>query len=152
MKTVDLNGKPFHFIGIGGIGMSALAYIVAKRQIPVSGSDLRTSDITARLQELGVRIFNCQEAANLNWFATTEKSVYENNSSFPVTSPADQQSKTIASLSNSLNTNKTSNVLPQIIRSTAINESNAEYQAAIELDCPIFHRSDLLAAFNCQIS
>ena len=146
MKTVDLNGKPFHFIGIGGIGMSALAYIVAKRQIPVSGSDLRTSDITARLKALGVRIFNCQEAANLNWFTTTAQSVYENNSSLALTSPTERQSMTSAPVNNSLNGNKTINVLPQIIRSTAIDESNAEYQAAVALDCPIFHRSDLLAA------
>ena len=146
MKTVDLNGKPFHFIGIGGIGMSALAYIVAKRQIPVSGSDLRTSDITARLKSLGVRIFNCQEAANLNWFAATAKSVYDHNSSLTVDSPKEQESIKVASVNNSLNNHKTTNILPQIIRSTAIDESNAEYQAAVELDCPIFHRSDLLAA------
>jgi len=38
MKEIDLSGKPFHFIGIGGIGMSALAYILAKRDFPVSGS------------------------------------------------------------------------------------------------------------------
>ena len=143
MKTVDLNGKPFHFIGIGGIGMSALAYIVAKRQIPVSGSDLRTSDITTRLKALGVRIFNCQEAANLNWFTTTAQSVYDHNSSLAVNSQTERQSITIAPVNNSLNSNK---VLPQIIRSTAIDESNAEYQAAVALDCPIFHRSDLLAA------
>lgn len=146
MKTVDLNGKPFHFIGIGGIGMSALAYVVAKRQIPVSGSDLRTSDITARLKALGVRIFNCQEAANLNWFATTATSTAEHKSSVVTTSKPESQSITIARVSSSLNINETNNVLPQIIRSTAINQSNAEYQAALELDCPIFHRSDLLAA------
>lgn len=146
MKTVDLNGKPFHFIGIGGIGMSALAYVVAKRQIPVSGSDLRTSDITARLKALGVRIFNCQEAANLNWFTRTATSDAEPKSSVLTTSQAEPQSITIAPISSSLNINETIKVLPQIIRSTAINQSNAEYQAALELDCPIFHRSDLLAA------
>ncbi|WP_313654016.1 Mur ligase domain-containing protein, partial [Planktothrix agardhii] len=27
--SVDFSGRPFHFIGIGGIGMSALAYILA---------------------------------------------------------------------------------------------------------------------------
>ena len=146
MKTVDLNGKPFHFIGIGGIGMSALAYIVAKRQIPVSGSDLRTSDITARLKALGVHIFNSQEATNLNWFTPKTESVYENTPAHTITSETDRQYLTIAPVNNSLNTQKTLSVLPQVIRSTAIDESNAEYQAALELDCPIFHRSDLLAA------
>ena len=36
--------------------------------------------------------------------------------------------------------------LPQVICSTAIAQSNPEYQAAVKLGCPIFHRSDLLAA------
>ena len=48
---VDLSGRPFHFIGIGGIGMSALAYLLAKQGLPVSGSDLRLTHITQRLQE-----------------------------------------------------------------------------------------------------
>ena len=60
-KKVDFSGKPFHFIGIGGIGMSALAYILAKRQLPVSGSDLRRTHITERLQSVGAHIFNRQE-------------------------------------------------------------------------------------------
>ncbi len=66
METVDLNGKPFHFIGIGGIGMSALAYVLAQRNLPVSGSDLRSSHITQRLASVGARIFNCQIEDNLN--------------------------------------------------------------------------------------
>jgi len=36
--------------------------------------------------------------------------------------------------------------LPQVVCSTAIAETNAEYQAALALGCPIFHRSDVLAA------
>jgi UDP-N-acetylmuramate--alanine ligase len=66
--SVQFDGKPFHFIGIGGIGMSALAYILTKRNLPVSGSDLRLSHITRRLQEAGAHIFWQQEAANLNYF------------------------------------------------------------------------------------
>ncbi|MEO0688365.1 MAG: Mur ligase domain-containing protein, partial [Cyanobacteria bacterium J06649_11] len=31
VAKVDLKGRPLHFIGIGGIGMSALAQIVAQR-------------------------------------------------------------------------------------------------------------------------
>jgi len=36
--------------------------------------------------------------------------------------------------------------LPQVICSTAIHSGNTEYQRALDLGCPIFHRSDLLAA------
>jgi len=45
-----------HFIGIGGIGMSALARIVLARGQAVSGSDLAQSELTARLSALGARV------------------------------------------------------------------------------------------------
>lgn len=46
-----------HFIGIGGIGVSALArYYLAKRN-NISGSDLVSSEITDDLKKLGVKIF-----------------------------------------------------------------------------------------------
>ncbi|AFY36580.1 UDP-N-acetylmuramate--L-alanine ligase [[Leptolyngbya] sp. PCC 7376] len=66
MKTVDLSGKPFHFIGIGGIGMSALAYVLAQRNLPVSGSDRRSSHITERLAGAGANIFSQQVKENLH--------------------------------------------------------------------------------------
>lgn len=72
--SVDFSGKPFHFIGIGGIGMSALAYVLAKRQLPVYGSDLKSNHITQRLQKLGVHIFWEQEAKNLEVFTATSLS------------------------------------------------------------------------------
>ncbi|MCS7031945.1 MAG: UDP-N-acetylmuramate--L-alanine ligase [Gloeomargarita sp. SKYG116] len=55
-RPVDLSGRPFHFIGIGGIGMSALAYVLLKRGIPVSGSDVAPNGISDRLAQLGVRV------------------------------------------------------------------------------------------------
>ena len=77
MKTVDFGGLPFHFIGIGGIGMSALAYVLAKRQLPVSGSDVRPSHITERLQSVGVKVFNQQVASNLEIFQSINSPVRE---------------------------------------------------------------------------
>ncbi len=136
MVKVDLTGRPFHFIGIGGIGMSALAQIVAQRQLPVSGSDLDSSHITDRLEVLGVKIFYRQEARNLDFFAPKADQQRQ-----PV--PAGGKSATLPEievLSNRVNS------LPQIICSTAIAPTNLEYQAAVKLGCPIFHRSDLLAA------
>ena len=76
-KHVDLSGKPFHFIGIGGIGMSALAYILAKRKLPTYGSDIKSSHITRRLEAIGAHIFWHQEAKNLELFQQTiEKQNY----------------------------------------------------------------------------
>lgn len=71
-KSVNLNGQPFHFIGIGGIGMSALAHILATRKIPVSGSDLRSNRVTEQLQNLGATIFLSQEAKNLDQFKSSQ--------------------------------------------------------------------------------
>ncbi len=46
-----------HFIGIGGIGMSGIAEILLSLGFPVSGSDVRASPTTDRLQTLGATIF-----------------------------------------------------------------------------------------------
>ncbi len=46
-----------HFIGIGGIGMSGIAEILLTMGYPVSGSDLRRSAVTDRLESMGARIF-----------------------------------------------------------------------------------------------
>lgn len=42
-----------HFVGIGGIGMSGIAELLLNLHYKVSGSDLRESDLTRRLEELG---------------------------------------------------------------------------------------------------
>lgn len=46
----------FHFVGIGGIGMSAIARLLAAKGHRVSGSDIASSALTEELQKLGVRI------------------------------------------------------------------------------------------------
>jgi UDP-N-acetylmuramate--alanine ligase len=67
-NSIDFSGRPIHFIGIGGIGMSGLAYVLAKRGLPVSGSDLRSTNITRRLEAEGAHIFLQQDASNLDFF------------------------------------------------------------------------------------
>ena len=153
MKKVDLNGKPFHFIGIGGIGMSALAYIVAQRQLPVSGSDLRTSHITDRLAALGVKIFPRQEASNLEFYAATNSASSRSLSAMAIAKGETATNSVATQVKDSAaDLTITAQNLPQVICSTAINPSNPEYQAAIDLGCPIFHRSDLLAALIREYS
>jgi len=46
-----------HFIGIGGIGVSALAKYYLKKGNEVSGSDLVSSEITQALKKMGAKIF-----------------------------------------------------------------------------------------------
>ena len=51
------NIKSIHFVGIGGIGMSGIAYVLLKSGYQVSGSDQKTSSITNKLKLNGARIF-----------------------------------------------------------------------------------------------
>ncbi len=46
----------YHFIGIGGIGMSALASLLLDKGYQVSGSDLRANQVTERLKKRGANI------------------------------------------------------------------------------------------------
>ncbi len=45
-----------HFIGIGGIGMSGIAEVLLNLSYEVSGSDIRETEITRRLEQLGAKI------------------------------------------------------------------------------------------------
>ncbi|RKY35301.1 MAG: UDP-N-acetylmuramate--L-alanine ligase [Candidatus Omnitrophota bacterium] len=55
--------KKIYFVGIGGVGMSALAHILLCRGYCVSGSDLKETKITKRLKSFGAEIFlgHCAE-------------------------------------------------------------------------------------------
>ena len=57
--------KKIHFVGIGGIGMSGLAEIVLNQGFEVSGSDINESEITKRLESLGVKISIGHSAENV---------------------------------------------------------------------------------------
>jgi UDP-N-acetylmuramate--alanine ligase len=46
-----------HFVGIGGIGMSGIAEVLLNLGYRVSGSDMRQTDITERLDSLGASVY-----------------------------------------------------------------------------------------------
>jgi UDP-N-acetylmuramate--alanine ligase len=50
--------KQIHFVGIGGIGMSGLAELLKTVGLRVTGSDLKESETTRRLADLGIPIFS----------------------------------------------------------------------------------------------
>ena len=54
-----------HFVGIGGIGMSGIAELLLNLGYKVSGSDVKSSDITDRLKTLGGTIFKGHAAENI---------------------------------------------------------------------------------------
>ena len=53
---MELLNKKFHFIAIGGVGMSALAKYLVERGAIVSGSDMNESKYTHLLEEKGVNV------------------------------------------------------------------------------------------------
>lgn len=55
-----------HLIGIGGIGVSALAQYYLSKGYKVSGSDLVTSEITDFLRKKGIKIFIGNSAKNIS--------------------------------------------------------------------------------------
>jgi UDP-N-acetylmuramate--alanine ligase len=60
--------RPFqhiHFVGIGGIGMSGIAEVLANLGFRVSGSDQKKSEVTAHLEELKVEVTEGHDAANV---------------------------------------------------------------------------------------
>ena len=57
--------KKFHFIGIGGVGMSALAKILIEQGYEISGSDAKDSSTLEMLKGLGARVFVGHKANNI---------------------------------------------------------------------------------------
>lgn len=66
MYQLDFN-KPCHvyFCGIGGISMSGLAEILLSRGFKVSGSDMRSSELTDILESKGATVHIGQRASNI---------------------------------------------------------------------------------------
>ncbi|ABF42629.1 UDP-N-acetylmuramate--L-alanine ligase [Candidatus Koribacter versatilis Ellin345] len=54
-----------HFVGIGGIGMSGIAEVLLNLGYKVSGSDLKPSAVTERLESLGAKVFEGHRASNV---------------------------------------------------------------------------------------
>lgn len=57
--------KHIHFIGIGGVGMSALAMVLLKRGFDVSGSDISNGEIQKQLAKEGAIVFIGHDACQL---------------------------------------------------------------------------------------
>lgn len=97
----------YHFIGIGGIGMSALARILLKQKARVTGSDASMSVIIQDLIEEGAEISIGHEAKNVSAGAS-------------------------------------------VVYNSMINKDNSELEQAIQLKCPLLHRSDVLGIIGKQ--
>lgn len=55
-EAMDLKGKHLHFVGIGGVGMSALAQLCVDQGAIVSGCDREASPTTEMLEQKGIKV------------------------------------------------------------------------------------------------
>ena len=58
--------RGIHFVGIGGIGMSGIAEVLFNLGYEVTGSDLKASETTKRLGEMGVTVYIGHKAENID--------------------------------------------------------------------------------------
>lgn len=59
------NIRKVHFVGIGGIGMSGIAEILLQQGFEISGSDRALSEVTRRLSNIGMTIYEGHSPENL---------------------------------------------------------------------------------------
>lgn len=64
-KEKEMDKKHYHFVGIGGIGMSALARLLLMKTHAVSGSDMQESPIIQELRRLGAKINIGHDASHI---------------------------------------------------------------------------------------
>lgn len=64
-----LQGR-IHFIGIGGAGMSAIAKILLQLGYSVSGSDIKLSPITKKLEGMGAVVYEGHQGSNVEGAGT----------------------------------------------------------------------------------
>ena len=74
--------QPVHFVGIGGAGMSGIAMVLHTLGVRVSGSDLKASRYTRRLEEAGIAVVVGHEAGNLG-----DAALVVTSSAIPETNP-----------------------------------------------------------------
>ncbi len=66
MLEKNMKEKHIYFMGIGGIGMSGIAEIMLDSGYQIFGSDIKTSNVTERLQKKGAVIYIGQKAEHIN--------------------------------------------------------------------------------------
>lgn len=57
--------RRIHFIGIGGAGMSGIAEVLTNQGYIISGSDLKESTVTLRLESMGAKVFIGHKVENV---------------------------------------------------------------------------------------
>lgn len=58
--------RRMHFVGIGGAGMCGIAEVLKNQGYDISGSDIKASKTTARLEQMGIQVFIGHQASNID--------------------------------------------------------------------------------------
>jgi UDP-N-acetylmuramate--alanine ligase len=66
MNVTFRNFQRIHLVGIGGSGMSGIAEVLLSSGYAVSGSDLKATPVTSRLEKLGAKIYEGHQATNVH--------------------------------------------------------------------------------------
>lgn len=84
MEIKNLKNKVVHFIGIGGISMSALAQILFANGIKVQGSDLAENAETQILQKKGIKVYKGHFKSNVESadVVVYSSAIHEDNEEF----------------------------------------------------------------------
>ncbi len=61
-----ISPQTVHLIGIGGIGMSGLAWMYLAQGWRVQGSDLKKNDVLKELEKAGAKVLIGHDAAHVN--------------------------------------------------------------------------------------
>ena len=65
VKKMFFRPQHLHFTGIGGIGMSGIAEVLLNLGYQISGSDVKLSAITERLEQMGAKVYEGHHASNV---------------------------------------------------------------------------------------
>ena len=81
MQELNNEIKKVHFIGIGGIGISAIARFLHEKGHKISGSEIKESKTTLELQNEGIEVItpHCKEAIKDQDFVVYSAAIKEDN-------------------------------------------------------------------------
>ncbi len=81
MQELNNEIRKVHFIGIGGIGISAIARFLHEKGHKISGSDIKASKTTLELKDEGIEVItpHCKEAIKDQDFVVYSAAIKEDN-------------------------------------------------------------------------
>ena len=115
IKNKLLNQDHYHFIGLGGIGMSGIALFLLKKGLTVSGSDIAKSDRLIEIKNNGGIVFNSQKPENIDLI---QKKLNPRNITIVISSAINDKNKELNyCIEQQLNVKHRSEILSSIMES-----------------------------------